>query len=289
MSRVQTSYYGAEATTRFQWATTDNDLFDRELDLYYMSQALERHDHSAGRGLAVTRIADLTITQSMYGLLSIPTGALQDLSVTTAKLAAASVTDDKMANQKANRAGDTFTNPIRIQLAADAGQGYVYMGNGNNYIGQVNTTMYLNNNAGGGIMLIGDPWTYRPGNTNTGYLFYGSGQFMGWDGTRFVANGNRIHTDQFDCTFPMGGMCAFRTNAEIVAAGAKFARDVTPDGRFLVGAGSTAGQTFAENTQYGVNWTPMSGLGVNAGNLAVNVSGISLPPQAPTTPPGPRT
>lgn len=57
MARVTTTNYNAEADTQFAWATTGSDFFSRELDLYRLAQAVEEHDHSAGRGLAVTRIA----------------------------------------------------------------------------------------------------------------------------------------------------------------------------------------------------------------------------------------
>lgn len=97
MTRVATTNYGADATTQFNWATSGSDLFSRTLDLYYMSQALELHDHSAGRGLPVSRLAAGAVTAASITALSIDTTALANLSVTNAKLAAASVTLDKLA------------------------------------------------------------------------------------------------------------------------------------------------------------------------------------------------
>lgn len=96
MSRITTSNYGAAPTTIFAWATTDDDQFDRELDLYHLSQALENHTHGAARGLAVERLAAGAIDAAAMGALSVGTTALQNASVTNAKLAAGAVTRDKM-------------------------------------------------------------------------------------------------------------------------------------------------------------------------------------------------
>lgn len=96
MSRIQTSNYGADLTTQFQWATTDDDQFDREFDIYRLSQALEFHDHSATRGLPVARLAAGIVDATALAPLSVSTGVLQDLSVTNAKLAAGAVTRDKI-------------------------------------------------------------------------------------------------------------------------------------------------------------------------------------------------
>lgn len=96
MSRVQTTFYGADVDTQFQWATTGSDLFSRTRDLYYMSQALERHDHSSGRGLPVARIADGSLSAAAYAALSVGTAALANLSVTSGKIAAGAVLRDKI-------------------------------------------------------------------------------------------------------------------------------------------------------------------------------------------------
>ncbi len=96
MARVQTANYGADPTTQFQWATAGSDQFSRTRDLYYLSQALEYHDHSSTRGLAVARVADGSLTSAAYAALSVGTAALANLSVTNAKLGATSVTKDKL-------------------------------------------------------------------------------------------------------------------------------------------------------------------------------------------------
>jgi hypothetical protein len=66
VTRVETSNYRASDDTTFAWATSDNDFFDREMDLYSLAKALESHDHTSGKGLAARG----------YEPGSIPTSAL---------------------------------------------------------------------------------------------------------------------------------------------------------------------------------------------------------------------
>ena len=87
MTRVATTYYGADADTQFQWATDDGDPFDRELDMSFVARALERHDHSNGRGLPVARVAAGSIVTASYAAQSVDTAALKDGAVTAAKIA----------------------------------------------------------------------------------------------------------------------------------------------------------------------------------------------------------
>lgn len=285
MSRVQTTWYGASPDTQFQWATTDNDLFDRELDLYRLAQALELHTHEAGKGLPVGRLADLSIITAMYGLLSIPTGALQDLSVTTAKLAAGAVTDAKMDSPRVLRTGDTMTGALRNTIGGGS-SGTYFFGSANNFMTYTGTTFQVYNSTGGGIELIGDLKTYRTGAPTTGYVFLSTGgQYLGFDGVNMVANYGgtlgAVMTTGNTVGVPLGACCFFRLASEITAAGAHWARESTADGRLLVGAGTTAGVTFVENTFYGTNWQPASGLtlpvsmgtaGAGVNNVVVGVS-----------------
>jgi len=261
MSRVQTQFYGALATTQFQWATSDNDLFDRELDLYRMAQALENHDHSTGRGLPIARLANQSILTSMYGLNSIPTAALQDRSVTTPKLADGAVTDIKMDVPRTYRTGDTMTGDLRLSRAGQSNVGATFYGNGNNYLLYDGTDWTLNNNAGGKIYMIGDLWTYRPGQTQVGVLWMSAfSHYIIFDGFTFRADGNEIHHDGNRSSVPTGGMIAFRTQAELNAAGAHWVTETQAAGRLLVGQGSAVGivGSFSENTFYGTNWIPTS-------------------------------
>lgn len=107
MSRITTTNYLADATTTFQYATDDNDSFDRN-DLNYVAQALERHDHTPGRGIQLSsdsfadnsigptkiapgavgtaKIADGAVTQPKLGLLAVGTAQMADNSITAAKV-----------------------------------------------------------------------------------------------------------------------------------------------------------------------------------------------------------
>lgn len=106
MSRVQTTYYGADPTTQFQWATAGSDQFSRERDLYFLAQAVEYHDHSNTRGLPAARVADGSLTAAAYAALSVGTAALGNLAVTSAKLGAGAVTHDKLASPLAQVTND---------------------------------------------------------------------------------------------------------------------------------------------------------------------------------------
>lgn len=98
MTRVATTNYSATLSTQFQWATADSDVFDRELDLYRMAQALELHDHTATRGLSVGRIANNIVAEA----------SLQDNAVTVNKLAANAVTAIKIVDGVITRAKLSF-------------------------------------------------------------------------------------------------------------------------------------------------------------------------------------
>lgn len=96
MSRVATTNYGAETDTQFQWATTDGDFFDRELDIFRLSRAVELHDHSSGRGLPIARVAAGAVDAAGLAALAVQTTQINDLAVTNAKLGAGVVTRDKI-------------------------------------------------------------------------------------------------------------------------------------------------------------------------------------------------
>jgi hypothetical protein len=130
MSRVVTSNYGAEATTQFAWATTDADQFDRELDLYHLSQALEGHTHGSGRGLAVSRLATGAVDAAAIAGLAVGTAALAALSVTNAKLAAGAVTMDKITIPLV-QATDNFVGGFRLRDSTNTYQvGHYIAANG---------------------------------------------------------------------------------------------------------------------------------------------------------------
>src|SRR5688500_204244 len=97
MARDATSNYGADVDTVFQWATSDGDFFDRELDMSFLARAVERHDNSAGRGIAVGRVAAGSIVTASYAAGSVDSNAIGAGQVGTTKLAASAVTGDKLA------------------------------------------------------------------------------------------------------------------------------------------------------------------------------------------------
>lgn len=98
MVRVTTSNYGADATTQFAWATTDDDLFDREDDLYNLSQAVEFHDHTPTRGLpiGVDGIGANAVDEAAIAALAVTESKLGTGAVTNGKLGAGAVTRDKI-------------------------------------------------------------------------------------------------------------------------------------------------------------------------------------------------
>lgn len=143
MARVTTSNYGAAVDTQFAWATTDADLFDREFDLYRLAQAVEAHDHSATRGLAVSRLA----------ANSVPTAALQANAVTTAKIADANITNTKLAPSVVTR--DKILWPL-IQSANNMGGGFTWR----DFTGVYDFGFYM---AGNGLAVLGAGPAGAPG------------------------------------------------------------------------------------------------------------------------------
>jgi hypothetical protein len=140
MARVQTTFYQADPlpdSTLFEWATSDNDLFNREIDLSFLARALERHDHSDGRGkpsaratagsidttalanLAVStgKIADGAVTPPKIGANAVTTPAILDLNVTGAKLALTAVTD-RLGYTPINKAGDSGIGSLSLAAGA---------------------------------------------------------------------------------------------------------------------------------------------------------------------------
>ena len=89
MTRVPTSNYTADADTQFQWATDDDDGYNRELDISYLARALERHTHASGRGVQIPAdgIADGAVTVNKLGAGAVSTAKIADDAVTAAKIA----------------------------------------------------------------------------------------------------------------------------------------------------------------------------------------------------------
>jgi hypothetical protein len=96
MARVQTTFYQADPlpdSTLFEWATSDNDLFNREIDLSFLARALERHDHSDGRGKPSARATAGSIDTTALANLAVSTGKIADGAVTPPKISANAVTN----------------------------------------------------------------------------------------------------------------------------------------------------------------------------------------------------
>ena len=97
MSRVTTTNYGADPDTTFQYATDDADPFDRN-DISYVARALERHEHTPGRGVQLTTdgFADGTISGAKLAPGAVTTDKLADGAVTTPKIQDGAVTTNKI-------------------------------------------------------------------------------------------------------------------------------------------------------------------------------------------------
>lgn len=116
MTRVSTSNYAGTATTTFWWATAGTDRFSRIYDLYYLAQAVENHDHSAGKGLAVNRVASNAIATANIQDGAVTTAKINDLGVTDAKLADLSITSGKLAANAVTTAKITDLNVTTAKI-----------------------------------------------------------------------------------------------------------------------------------------------------------------------------
>jgi hypothetical protein len=91
MTRVSTANYLIDTDTTFFYATDDLDAFDRN-DVSFVARALERHDHSAGRGIPVTRLGSGIVTTANIAEGAITTSKIATNSIDSTKLGADSVT-----------------------------------------------------------------------------------------------------------------------------------------------------------------------------------------------------
>jgi hypothetical protein len=140
MARVQTTFYQADPlpdSTLFEWATSDNDLFNREIDLSFLARALERHDHSDGRGKPSARATAGSIDTTALANLAVSTGKIADGAVTPPKISANAVTNpaildgtiagaklaltavtDRLGYPPINKAGDSGIGNLSLAPAA---------------------------------------------------------------------------------------------------------------------------------------------------------------------------
>lgn len=183
MPREETQNYGASTSTRFQWATTDQDLFDREFDLYRLSQALEFHTHAPTRGLP--------IGVGGIGADAVNTAAIAALAVTTAKIADLAVTNVKLAEGAVTR--NKVTWPL-IQLTNDMAGGFTLQNTG----GTHRLGFYMDA-AGLAVFGSGTPSAISPnlilgqtGQVSVGTL-QGAGKFNVFQTTDTIGSGIRLY------------------------------------------------------------------------------------------------
>lgn len=330
MSRVTTSNYTADADTSFQYATDDNDAFDRN-DVSYLARALERHSHAPGRGVQLTgdgfadntittaklaagavataKIADAAVTAIKMAVDSVATANIVNLAVTTAKLADLSVTGPKIA-LAAIDASHLATNSVGADEIVAGGVGTAEivdgaiinskMADNNLNLGTKGLDLSLTGGKIAATTINGDqkiiPGTIT-GNAGTSAIpidsihanrisasltqaellrWSGSGQFITAtsivDGTITAAK-----LASGVAAVPSGLIAAFPTAAQIPAGWARYS---SLDGRVPVGAGTTFGVTYTENTASGSSWShqhtgPSHTHGAAALGIAGNTGGPS--------------
>ena len=297
MARVETQNYKAEPDTMFAWATTDNDIFNREKDLYRLALALERHDHSrppgqtvgAGRGapLGPNAVSSQSVTNAMLATGAVTTDKIQDGTIKGSDIENGTIPDTKFTRKylpiRPDTNVDALQNDLRIARDYNPAQGALFFGTGNTYWSFDGNNIFINNAANGYLQVTGSAVLFRgpPATPNTLYLYIGAAVFFYTTGLTLQSNVPLyVNNDRVLTTadlgggsavvgVPLGGICMFRAQAEITAAGANWEHDVSSAGRLLIGAGSISmpgqpGGGFAPHTGYGTTWIPTSGLGVDA-------------------------
>lgn len=147
MTRVATSNYAGSPTTTFEWATAGTDRFSRVLDLYALAQALEAHDHTTGKGLAVGRIIN-----GLVGTLQLANGAVDSTKLGTDAVTAIAVALDAIgALELADNSVDTAAIQALAVTAAKMAAGAAAT---NIAGGTVPGTLTVNGNLAGLINLI---------------------------------------------------------------------------------------------------------------------------------------
>ena len=280
MPRVPTVNYGYTADTRFQWATSDNDYFDRELDLYRLAQALETHDHArnsdntpARRGapIGTNALGSQSITNAMLAPGCVTWDKIQDGTIRDTDIQDGTITDAKLATPKLPLAGGDLTGNIRIKVGG-GNSGSVYFGTGATFVGYNPPNLDLRNDGNGNVRLFGSAiWSRGLAANAPIYHFFGdsgnqliytenvnlqlasSGNILLNPSGVVNVNNSRVWTDAYHpgaappeatVSVPVGGIVMFKTQADITAAGPNWEHDVSCAGRLLVGAGSPGSGPF---------------------------------------------
>lgn len=289
MTRTPSQFYKEDADMQFQWATSDNDLFDREYDLYRLAQAVERHTHNGTtKGLPVEKLAGSALQTDSYAPNSIPNSAYMDGSITAGKIQAGGITDDRMQYPPLHKAGDTMTGDLRVNRAASSNPdiGFIFFGNSGTAIGQ-NSYLWFNNgqfilnngSPSGNIEVRMDQSLYRASAPTTGYLFMGNaGHYVGYDGSKMVIDGSPILTSANTNGYPVSpGVLPllvgvpqrgtiFLPDPAWMPGDGRWAQVTGAAGRVICGAGTTAGTGVTlpgDAPSGGSDWTLTAHLGTS--------------------------
>lgn len=254
MPRYETQHYRKDLDTVFAWATDDNDKFDRALDLYNLSQALERHDHSTGRGQPVAgqAIADNTITNAMLQANSVTSVKIQDGTIQRGDLANNLIDDSKLDSPRVLRTGDTITGTVIIN-GPSANTGNLKFGTGENFIFWNGSQFYWQNVSGSyNAINASSVRVYRTNpNAGQGLLEFGingDGKLL-WDGTAFYMNGARVTTAAAG-TVPVGGIIMVESMGVMNGLPASWQRDTRFDGRMPIGNGVATWGDYNDGSTY---------------------------------------
>jgi hypothetical protein len=223
--------------------------------------------------------------------------------------------------QKVSKAGDTMTSDLQINRSGLAAPttGYLILGNATSY--------YVGFDGGKHVIstprmdVQNDLYVYRAANAATGYVILGNdpAHYIGFDGTNIAADGSKVWTDAntgsavvtakiadanvttskiadanvtsaklasavSGALVPSGLIAAFGTASAIAAGWARF---TSGNGKFLVGDGTSFGQSFSEGASAGSSWTHLhgtnpvtvqSGSGASAAAAANTLNATWIPP-----------
>jgi len=115
---------------QFPYATAGTDIFKKE-DVQVLAQAVDAHDHSTGKGLALSgaSIPNGTITSAMIADGTIATADLADGAVTSAKIADGTITGTDIADGSIGNA-ELGPDVARANLLTNGGFEIWQRGNG---------------------------------------------------------------------------------------------------------------------------------------------------------------
>lgn len=233
-------------------------------------------------------ILSLSPTQTVWGKLTAP------------YINAGAILDTHIADPKVSK---TLTNYANLALAGAAGSGYSSsFQSGGNVDGpsasdwfvqtlnvgtrqlQIITSIYDEGLTYIRLIVAGTPtsWKQMWNSGNDGTSTALDAGLFGGQLPAFYATASSVAAIN---TVPSGAVVAFRTAAEVTAAGAGWAVETNLAGRIIIGAGTAGGATFVEATNYGTNWTVATTATAATGGGTVQGGGSSsADPQGHTHP-----